>query len=465
MGYELSMAQIQGHLMLHKNDPKGALEGVPKFLEEVKIKAGEIQAPDLPIYDHLRRLNLHRWAWLFEYYGYHMVSDLRDVKADTINKWTLDFQLDSRAFRTLKTLFEKNLPKEYPLSEYLHIRDTFIRTFYRQSTGGTEKGDILAIGAAPVFRKQKSMEEQSLDELTAQFCDIVCPGRKSLISKYQLDYHLKRFPDAVLAVQYAHLLVEAREDFEPHWPSAFGFACRVGCKEAKWKLEEEEIKFQHELADTEEDDLKDIFGKENLPRVKCILKSESNKIFRREFELISFADAQSLVRQYFPSNVSLAYEFADKLVDPFGHGKVSVMQVKTYLKEKHENINNILNDIEELLNPVVEKVEVKEEPKEDPTDMMFKILKAHGCEEFYDKFADANIFEMNLNHPFNGNILAKLGISKFGDQWKLLDIFTKEAEKLKEENQKEEEVEAKEDEQKVDEKAGGGEMEEPVLVG
>jgi len=51
--------------MLHKTDPDGALAGVSKFLEEVKIKAGEIRAADLPIFDHLRRLNLHRWAWLF----------------------------------------------------------------------------------------------------------------------------------------------------------------------------------------------------------------------------------------------------------------------------------------------------------------------------------------------------------------------------------------------------------------
>ena len=153
---------------------------MPKFLEEVKIKAGEIQTADLNIYDHLRRLNLHHWAWLFEYYGYHTVSDLKDLSTSTIEKWTLDFGLGSVEFRRMKTLFQKTLPKNYPLSEYLHVRDTFIRTFYKKTTGGMEKSDILAIGAAPVLKKQKSFEEISLDELTAQFCKIVCPQRKSL---------------------------------------------------------------------------------------------------------------------------------------------------------------------------------------------------------------------------------------------------------------------------------------------
>jgi len=378
----------------------------------------------------------------------------------------------------MKTLFQKELPKNYPLSEYLHVRDTFIRTFYKKTTGGIEKSDILSIGAAPAFKKQKSFEEESLDDLTAQFCDIVCPGRKSLISTYQLHYHLKRFPDAALAVQHAAVLVKDREDFEPHWPSAFNFACRVGCKETKWKLEDMKIKFQHELVDKEKNDLKKIFGKEHVPRVKCILKTEKNKIFRREFELITLADAQNLFRQYFPNHVALAYEFANRIVDPWGQGKVSVMQVKAYLKEKRdgvrtvlndieesvkekreevdgilneieelvqekrESVHTVLNDIEELVNPIIKKVEVKPVPKEDPTDWMFKTLKKNGCEQFYGKFSKANIFEMNPRFPLTEDILETLGIDKFGDRWKLLDIFAK-AEQSDEKIEKDEEIEAK----------------------
>lgn len=438
--YELSMAQIQGHLMLHKTDPDGALAGVSKFLEEVKIKAGEIRAADLPIFDHLRRLNLHRWAWLFEYYGYHMTSDLSGLKIDTVRDWTLDFKLESIEFRRMKLLFKDELPKHYQLCEYLYCRDTFIRTFYKKTTS-LDKSDILSIGAAPFLKKQRSIEEESLEDLTAKFCEIVCPDRKCLISIYQLDMHLRRFPEASLAVQNAHILVEPRDDFETHWPTAFKFACRLGLEKAKFKLEEEEIKNEYEIKE-HEDDYKDIFGKGNDTKVKGIINADGNKILKREFEFVTFADAKILFQQFFPDNNSFASQFADLVVDGFDHGHVSVLQTKNYLKAKKDEVEKVIEDIEELLNPTVEKVEKKVEPKVDPTDWMFTFLKENEMGDFYDKFEEANILELNPNYPITLPILAKLGIDKMGDRWKLKDLFEKE---MKAAGNVEEEVKAKED--------------------
>ena len=68
-----------------------------------------------------------------------------------------------------------------------------------------------------------------------------------------------------------------------------------------------------------------------------------------------------------------------------------IFETKNYLKAKKDEVEKVIEDIQELLNPTVEKVEKKEEPKVDPTDWMFTFLKDNEMGDFYDKFEEANI--------------------------------------------------------------------------
>merc|ERR1719502_2493986 len=55
---ELSMAQLQGHLLQHKDCPEDAIRSVPALLEDAKPSQ---LCDDVTVWEHLRRVGLERY--------------------------------------------------------------------------------------------------------------------------------------------------------------------------------------------------------------------------------------------------------------------------------------------------------------------------------------------------------------------------------------------------------------------
>eukprot|EP00494_Astrolonche_serrata_P028942 UN29209 len=175
--YELSMAQIQGHLMLHRLSEKAAVEGVPSLLEGIKSGAKTTDKLfEIPIYEHLRRLHLHHWTWLFEFHGYHSTLDLKDLKSGDIENWTLDFKCKSKDFKLLKSFLDnEELPKYYQLAEFTSVREEFIKKYYQKTTGvpGPDPKNSLSsdpdVLGLPVMKKNSQLKKNHLKNLLKLF--------------------------------------------------------------------------------------------------------------------------------------------------------------------------------------------------------------------------------------------------------------------------------------------------------
>jgi hypothetical protein len=87
---ELSMAQIQGHLVEHKDSPEAAIEATLQLLQSARPKI----EPAVSVWHHLRRLGLERYAPLFERHGYPFKDDLKGLAIDKVANWSIELKTD-----------------------------------------------------------------------------------------------------------------------------------------------------------------------------------------------------------------------------------------------------------------------------------------------------------------------------------------------------------------------------------
>ena len=85
---ELSMAQIQGHLVEHKGSPAAAVEATLSLLHSARPTID----PPVSVWQHLRRLGLEQYAALFERHGYAVKEDLQGLKADRAAGWSVELR-------------------------------------------------------------------------------------------------------------------------------------------------------------------------------------------------------------------------------------------------------------------------------------------------------------------------------------------------------------------------------------
>ena len=96
---ELSMAQIQGHLLEHKGSPEGAAESTLSLLQSARPKID----PPMSVWQHLRRLGLEQYAGLLEHYGYTLRDDLAGLAAREVASWSLELRTNQVRVRRSAT--------------------------------------------------------------------------------------------------------------------------------------------------------------------------------------------------------------------------------------------------------------------------------------------------------------------------------------------------------------------------
>jgi hypothetical protein len=126
--FELSMAQLQGHLLEYRDSSKEAVDQVPNLLRASKPQ----QVKKMTTWEHLKRVGLERLAPLFEMHGYRYKSDLHGLDIKTIMQWDIELQYDHLQCQRLKRLLEeekKLMETEYPLASIATIRDAFFAAY------------------------------------------------------------------------------------------------------------------------------------------------------------------------------------------------------------------------------------------------------------------------------------------------------------------------------------------------
>ena len=87
---ELSMAQIQGHLVEHKDSPEAAVEATLSLLHSARPKID----PPVSVWQHLRRVGLEQYAGLFECQGYATKDDLQSLAMFRVASWSIEIRTD-----------------------------------------------------------------------------------------------------------------------------------------------------------------------------------------------------------------------------------------------------------------------------------------------------------------------------------------------------------------------------------
>ena len=159
----------------------------------------------MPIFSHLRRAGLGRYASCFESFGFYTKEDFDGLELDTIKAWIPELLWDSKAATRFKKLLDKDarLMNDYVICGVPAIKDVYHATFAEISTSLTPAVSPSSPSPPPPSHSQRS----GCDRL----CDILAPDGKGLCSIWQLKWHLQCYcgseEDAVL---YARDLVAPR---------------------------------------------------------------------------------------------------------------------------------------------------------------------------------------------------------------------------------------------------------------
>merc|ERR1711871_501255 len=278
---ELSMAQLQGHLLQHKDDPLETVRAIPALLESAKPAK---VAREMPVYDHLRRVGLEYYAPLFEYYGFSTRRDLSGLAGDpkAIRKWDpVRFKTNSIDRERLERLLtppkdggqvREDIDKEYEIAEISTIKEKFLAYHLpaglASSTAASSSGGASPFGTAaaepPLPAAMATAESQRLQQLqvlSLALCDTLSKDGKSLISMGQLDRHLALHAHAgpAATVDKAVDLVSPRSlaNREWKWMTTFDWLRRNGLEHAADSFEASKYTDARQLVGLDKDALKE----------------------------------------------------------------------------------------------------------------------------------------------------------------------------------------------------------------
>ena len=402
--FELSMAQLQGHLLEYRDSAENAVNKVNEFLSASKPQ----QVKKMTIYDHLKRVGLERLAPLFEMHGYKYQSDLHGLDVKTVAEWDVELQYDYLQCQRLKRLLEeekKLMDEEYPLASIATIRDAFFAAYPIQSMQileaqkeEEEEEEVkeekqMTLTPPPTLLRQTSYEQQTkrcpgtavtlttkgkhpmsprtrsltinittkLDGLAKSLAGKLSRDGKGDVSLWQLRWLLAQNPYPEYAVANASSLTSSRADStRVHTPmSMYSWLKRAGLNKLWHTFEDAGYKWAYELKS----------GLKAVKDVKALVKSNDAAFL---FRLIQ-NDAKDrnttcgllhpdrervrhLYRLAWPQCThDQAHQFAQLLTNKCGYGKCSVRQLTQYLFQPGngngiaEEINKDMKDMKEML--------------------------------------------------------------------------------------------------------------------
>lgn len=401
---EISMAQLQGHLLECKRSAQEAIDQIPKLLQNAK----PVRLDRMTVFEHLRRVGLEQFAHLFEYYGYGYKQQLKGLTIDTVLKWSITLALDKVCLQRLTLLLsgeDDTLLSEYQLADVSTMKEMFLMAY---STGDDELGgtalvrapsDDVQLKRATSFGMQRAQPVVKNEEVLArQLCEKLSINGKGAVSVWQLAWHFDLFPgDPQGAVDECNYMME------PHVPgsgpgpsiSTFDFLRRCNLEEHADAFEEEGHLEAKDLQNLSEDDLKKLGVKgKGLARMQAVL-SASDTLPAECFGFLC-PSRPRLVREFrlrYPDALPWeATRFAKLLSDTTGCGLVSLHQVHAHF-ERHADAAAAVNSaVKEMIEVVRVKPEVPPPPPE-PTEWIYTWLKAEGLEEYAEKFIEQHMLD------------------------------------------------------------------------
>eukprot|EP01006_Ploeotia_vitrea_P066172 TRINITY_DN94458_c0_g1_i1.p1 TRINITY_DN94458_c0_g1~~TRINITY_DN94458_c0_g1_i1.p1 ORF type:complete len:891 (+),score=90.03 TRINITY_DN94458_c0_g1_i1:111-2783(+) len=407
--FEISMAQLQGHMLESKYSPEAALSNVARLL---------VTPPDVekvPIFDHLRRVGLEHLTPYFEHYGYNWRSELSGLSMDQVGKWELELKhLPSTERKTLSAFLEEKpeIMKDYQLANLSQIRDMFLITYAPNRNRDSDHDELEDCGSTDFCRSGSSgfvrmgsddFEHDTLRRKQAkEFSDLVTKNGKGLVSVFQLKWHFGMFAhSAEEAIANVHLMTCPRKEatwvpVDVPWTSTVSVFSRLGFDAVLPRLVEKQFEHMTDMLhmSKEEVDEELSLSKRESAIYQAILEGdEKRQDVLLSFQRVDYHRVMSEVELYTGCSVDEARRFAKEVCNPMGKCSVSLGQLKRYLDAHKNDLAAVTKNVDKLMSPEIV-----------PTDMKAK----------------------NTGDTWIGQFLAGLGLEKYTQQFIDLDICTED---------------------------------------
>lgn len=267
--YELSMAQLQGHLMKYRSGA-GAREALSNVSELISNSAPQAEK-NMTVYEHLKRVGLEWLASCFETHGYTYKNDLKDLKPGNVKNWNFALRYDKHAYTRLVRLLKDDkhlLDHEYPLATVATIKEMFMvkygssnsliscnsgkmrlkLPFERSVIAGNENGNLLELSQNE--KRWESIDSSYITKLADELSrKLSSNDGKGIVSLWQVRHLLEQHPSPEEAVLAASDLVKERlaDDFSYTPLSVLKFLQRVGMEKYAFEFEQKGYKTANQL--------------------------------------------------------------------------------------------------------------------------------------------------------------------------------------------------------------------------
>lgn len=493
---QVSMAKLQGYLMQHKLIAERSVKAqqdngelIPGFeylsnedqllcceaeivkyacesavmnvhqLLDAKVETEEIK---LPLFDHFRRIGLHRYTPFFEHFGIRLKQDLRQEVVSNMEHWHPDLQIEG----PLRARFEALIDEEsgridplYRLADLSVLKDQFMASYQHvcgikdpcprvilsrsksePSSAEDEDHTRLRFKLLSQSKIAGKVEEVSILEMAHKFQEKLESNGKTDVTMWQLAMHFQRYQDdPIAALENCEKLVHTSEnrtveEYAVPWLSTFVFLRRLGLEEHAFALEDEGFKFWSDLKAMEEEKLKTTLEESGLSEKQAeechaVLTADKERPeLLRKFMLPEFPDIVAMFHLRFPAaSKSTARSFAREITDELGLTEFSCLQVDQYLKNS-KSVQEALNGTAEGLKPGRQAEAERTRPDDDSADesesetWLCKWLKAEGLEELEHEFEEQALETRTdvIDASLDADTLEKIGVKRLGQRVKLL---------------------------------------------
>mmetsp|Transcript_22674 Transcript_22674/g.37922 ORF Transcript_22674/g.37922 Transcript_22674/m.37922 type:complete len:959 (+) Transcript_22674:1747-4623(+) len=467
--FELSMAQLQGHLLENRSNPRLVIDRIPKLLQSTKPQPTD----RMTVYDHLRRVGLEHYAAYFEYHGYNYRDELTGLNVNTVKKWALQLQYDPLTVKMLGQLLSADAEfykKQYELAELSTIREAFIAAYpveYMVTHGEAPPklrrlssherhglvvadGDSELNGSRPRRRSSTSVQEErkmveskhgggagglksydgmvarEIEELSKKLCERLSKNGKGMVSVYQLHYLFSIFYDPQELVENAHILTKPREEESKQMKpmTSFEWLKRAGLVKFATAAEDNDVKLAADIVKLNQGNLQE-FGIRG-PALKQIQTLIANK--PEDANIVAgmqCLDRRRVVNRFlqaFPGNFHTAFDFAMSITDEMGRGLASRIQINAHLKKYADDMQAALDNARKDLVEVKRIVVAPVPPPKIPNFWVTQWLNSLGLKHLSMHFIGQSLshYEDVVVEPIlEVEELKKMGVRKVGDQRKI----------------------------------------------
>lgn len=464
--YEISMAQLQGHLLEYRTSAEAAVDAVPTLLRQTKPQ----QVKRMTVYEHLRRVGLERLTPLLEMHGYKYKSELVGLEASTVREWDTELQYDFLQFDRLKRLLSEEtriMEQDYPLASISTIRDAFIRaypvthmTWSEDAAAPESKSGSSDPGAPPRLLRQTSFEqhrsrsetldpelplsspmrrraqsiEAALDTMAKRFVEKLSRDGRGNVSLWQLRRLLTQNAAPENAEKNAGALSQPRSDESRtvRHMTSFEWLKRACCLSSYHNIKKAFplARDLRQLKSVDKVKMRFMISKRRATELLLLLQ---NKPEHRNLTCGLLLPDRSTVRRMFrlrwpDCSTSQLDAFSYGVTDAHGRGLCSRLQLQNYLKDK-KTPQQAVEDMAAGLIEVPEPPLPKEKPAQRDSTWIYKMLKAKDSEltSCAAKFSDAGLRSRDdiLSEPqlTMKQLEEAVGIKSLGHRRRLLWIF------------------------------------------